>query len=930
MEESTSNKRRRLSESAKFYRICFLSQNRNFIPQILQYLHPKDVITHCILVNKTWKKAILESQIWNFYESKYGILSRLAFNPNKILCERRSKGKLYVGLYLGCKEQMNYTSHSKTSTEHISKKTVESHSEIKDRSVNIGADNLENSKKVCIRCIDLSLCNANSDDGVTTSCLRECAYLQKLSHPNIIKYYGAQVTENKIYIVTEYIEWNLNEYIKFVHRESVCKCEDYFKILIFPILKDILKAVEYLHSRNVMHRNIKPENIFVIFEDVENNLSGEIKYTSTKIGDIYMGRLTTYGKGSYTPEESKERSMSFRECRRMQYKAPEILLRSNMYGNEVDLWSVGNIFYELVCNKNLFTGTNEISLVWSIFKTIGFPGYMEVEHLPDNLYDRWSSITRKWNKIEREDVVKALNNIGYEDEMLNYYSKSGQRESFENLLLFCRNIGTTGLYILYGLLNMNGSSRLSAEYILKNEYFLEIGKGECSCFVDSMQPRQNTTSNFINKCLNYHQSDQLLMNLDIVKNVYGLKYSNPADTEIYNLRRYMIPMKDFNISLKDYRGFIVHWYLVVKKAFQLSNETIHFAIGYFLKYIHKEYKNNESEIFIEISVIYHIYISCLKIADRFNEKSQEYYKTNDADEYADFANKTLNMLPHIKAIYQEHYNTKAHGIYEVHKNKIIETEKRILTILNYDLSILTLHFYVHDYGKSMKICPESCMFKDVVFLSNICIHFSELDQFSDSLKAKVIWLISLYRHLSAGYKSEYMESIVDSTRQNNLTDKNFKSQALIPQAQNSDFTKKVRALCMTNPSPYKSKVYEDNLSLIEIQNSLYDISDLIISEVTCIMKKLDENEAIPAKDSLWDITKCIAYIEHFSTYEYEKLLMNGYLSMSSSNSGCHHLGNRYGISIPTKAAIVLLDKSFHEHAIKLGNQSCKQFVQLKV
>ena len=97
-----------------------------------------------------------------------------------------------------------------------------------------------------------------------------------------------------------------------------------------------------------MHRNLKPDNILLDSnEDV-------------KLGDFSLSRIVMHPHVPYTPEDPKERERSGREARRLWYRAPEMLFRKNIYAFEVDIWSIGCIFYELFMGEPLFKGDNEV------------------------------------------------------------------------------------------------------------------------------------------------------------------------------------------------------------------------------------------------------------------------------------------------------------------------------------------------------------------------------------------------------------------------------------------------------------------------------------------------------------------------------------------------------------------------------------------
>lgn len=96
-------------------------------------------------------------------------------------------------------------------------------------------------------------------------------------------------------------------------------------------MRQILTGVEYLHSRLVFHRDLKPQNILI-------NHAGAVKIADFGLGRIVGLRLGTMSK----------------EIETLWYRAPELLFGCVKYDFAVDIWSIGCIFYELAEGRVLF------------------------------------------------------------------------------------------------------------------------------------------------------------------------------------------------------------------------------------------------------------------------------------------------------------------------------------------------------------------------------------------------------------------------------------------------------------------------------------------------------------------------------------------------------------------------------------------------
>ena len=148
---------------------------------------------------------------------------------------------------------------------------------------------------------------------------KEIIILRKLNHPNIVKFYGFMETNNQLLIKMEYIKYGtLKHWIN--NKENISE-ED-----ASTIIRKILSAVEYLHSKQICHRDIKPGNIMI---SKKNDLN------SIKIVDFGLSKenfnnlLNNDYSGTYI------------------YMAPE-LIEKKLYFLSVDIWSIGILMFILL------------------------------------------------------------------------------------------------------------------------------------------------------------------------------------------------------------------------------------------------------------------------------------------------------------------------------------------------------------------------------------------------------------------------------------------------------------------------------------------------------------------------------------------------------------------------------------------------------
>ncbi|XP_072254617.1 serine/threonine-protein kinase SIK1 [Pyxicephalus adspersus] len=156
---------------------------------------------------------------------------------------------------------------------------------------------------------------------------REVQIMKRLRHPHVVRLYQVMETRDMIYIVTEYAKnGELFDYLTV--RGRLTEDEARHKFL------QILAAVEYCHSQNIVHRDLKTENLLL-----GDNM--DIKLADFGFGNFYLeGRLLNTWCGSPP------------------YAAPEVFQGKEYEGPQLDVWSLGVVLYVLLCGSFPFDGPN--------------------------------------------------------------------------------------------------------------------------------------------------------------------------------------------------------------------------------------------------------------------------------------------------------------------------------------------------------------------------------------------------------------------------------------------------------------------------------------------------------------------------------------------------------------------------------------------
>jgi len=185
------------------------------------------------------------------------------------------------------------------------------------------------------------------DEGVPSTSIREISILKELRHENIVKLIDVSLEEEQLFLIFEYLSMDLKHFLDSKKREKTKLTPDMVKSYTYQILQ----AMCYCHSRRVLHRDLKPQNLLL---DPEKNI--------IKLADFGLGRAFNVPVRVYTHEVVT-----------LWYRAPEVLLGCQRYSTPVDIWAVGAIMSEMATLRALFNGDSEIDQIYRIFRILGTP-----------------------------------------------------------------------------------------------------------------------------------------------------------------------------------------------------------------------------------------------------------------------------------------------------------------------------------------------------------------------------------------------------------------------------------------------------------------------------------------------------------------------------------------------------------------------------
>jgi eukaryotic-like serine/threonine-protein kinase len=165
--------------------------------------------------------------------------------------------------------------------------------------------------------------------------LREAEIAGKLSHPSIVAIYDVGEDYDLTYMAMEFLEGqNLQ---KFCRKGSLLPLRQ-----VLSMMEEVASGLDYAHSRGVVHRDIKPGNIMLLKD-------GHVKVTDFGIAKAISSSQTKSGVVLGTPN----------------YMSPEQINGEAMDGRS-DIFSLGVVFFELLCGQLPFQGKTIANLFFQI------------------------------------------------------------------------------------------------------------------------------------------------------------------------------------------------------------------------------------------------------------------------------------------------------------------------------------------------------------------------------------------------------------------------------------------------------------------------------------------------------------------------------------------------------------------------------------
>lgn len=253
--------------------------------------------------------------------------------------------------------------------------------------------------------------------GISYDSLREIKFLQELDHPNIIKLHAVFSTKSQnLNLVLEHLPGG--DLLKLI-QDTARTTYGVSDIKSWMLM--LMRATWFCHVNGVLHRDIKPNNLLIAAD-------GNIKLADFGLARSFADPFQPMTYNTVTSW----------------YRPPELYFQAQHYGGQVDVWSCGCVFAELVAREVMFMAIpdNEINMVRLFCEKVGTP-----------TEQNWPGVSKLKGYVTPSDIVPL--------------------RSRDSWLATFRTIGETGVDLLIKMLTLDPQQRLTAEGVLRHPFWTD-------------------------------------------------------------------------------------------------------------------------------------------------------------------------------------------------------------------------------------------------------------------------------------------------------------------------------------------------------------------------------------------------------------------------------------------------------------------------
>lgn len=216
---------------------------------------------------------------------------------------------------------------------------------------------------------------------------RELQIMKMLDHPDVVSLKhsflakGEKPDDVYLNLVMEFIPETIHRTLR-----NHTKAKKLIPIMFTKVyMYQVCRAIAYIHSMGICHRDIKPQNLLL---DPNTHV--------VKLCDFGSAKVLTRGQPNVAYI-----------CSRY-YRAPELVFEATEYTTAIDIWSLGCVMGELLLGKPLFPGDSGVDQLIEIIKILGTPSKEEIYAMnPNHTSFSFPQIApHPWNKVFRNKAPK--------------------------------------------------------------------------------------------------------------------------------------------------------------------------------------------------------------------------------------------------------------------------------------------------------------------------------------------------------------------------------------------------------------------------------------------------------------------------------------------------------------------------------------------
>ena len=396
---------------------------------------------------------------------------------------------------------------------------------------------------------------------------------------HIIRFYDYFSYNKHLCIVMELLQKTLYQLLEMNNLKGISLGS------IRYICRQILQAVEYMHSMKIIHTDLKPENILLSVSKDDNNETNKSNLNISNINNQKNNinqNTNSVNNLSITSRMNKrvqikiadfgtactlQKLQEHKYIQSMYYRAPEVIIGLLGRTEKIDVWSIGCILGELYLGTPIMPGISSYDQLNKINTLIGeCPQYMIEQCSKRDKYFIKDNITDNYRIKQPEDYYKEYpkepkseykipKNMRSIDDLINTKEtiksknslhKSLQYSSFSQNSSITREDTAAFIYLLKGMLQIDPNKRLSCKQCLKHPFLTKENLNKFISLENQLKSNSNSNNSFnfnnncrsmnMNKSFNKFQTNKgQLVNKN---NTFYGEYMNSANRNNFSFGNY--------------------------------------------------------------------------------------------------------------------------------------------------------------------------------------------------------------------------------------------------------------------------------------------------------------------------------------------------------------------------------------------------------